>query len=163
MVELLSECHARIRTFLDLARRMASTPALGAVDTRTTAAGVRRYFTVAFPLHLADEDEILIPRLRQQNAELDAALARMHADHGEHEPAVNRLVEICTALEKDPQQLPARAGELGDAVAALMKVIEPHLALEEKTIFPALAALPREIRDEMRVAMRARREPVASE
>lgn len=162
VVELLHECHARIRTFLELARRMAATPTLDAVDTRTTAGQVRRYFTLAFPLHLADEDEILMPRLGNQNTGLDAALAKMHADHEDHAEAVRRLVAICSALEQEPQQLPVRAEELGEAAVALANVIEPHLQLEEETIFPALKQLPREIRDEMRHAMRERREPAAS-
>ena len=163
VVALLYECHARIRTFLELARRMATTPTLDAVDTRTTAAQVRRYFTLAFPLHLQDEDETLIPRLRGQHADVDAALDKMHLDHEEHAEAVRRLVAICSALEQDPRQLPARANELGDAASALTAALEPHLVLEETVIFPALAQLPREARDEMRIAMRARREPVTSE
>lgn len=161
VVELLYECHARIRKFLELARRLAATPTLGDADIRTAAMQVRRYFKAAFPLHLQDEDEILTPRLGKQSAAVDEALAKMHADHVEHAPLVDRLVALCSTLETDPHKLPALANELGETAAALTSVIEPHLALEEKTIFPALRQLPREIHDEMRVAMRELREPVS--
>lgn len=157
VVDLLSECHGRIRAFLRLAANLAISAA-SAEEATATAQQVVRYFTIAFPQHLADEDELLGPALRGRDAALDSALASMHADHADHARLVARLVELCTAIAHDRRQLAARARDLAAAAAALQSVLEPHLALEEREVFPALRALPAPILDEIEAAMRARRE-----
>jgi hypothetical protein len=155
VVELFVGCHARIRRFLELARRLAAEAAVAAAEARDAAAAVHRYFTQAFPLHLADEDD-LIAHLRGQAVALDAALAQMHADHVDHADHVARLVAACEAVEREPTAVAAR-GELGAAAAALAAALEPHLAAEEAAIFPALRALPRHALEELRAAMVRRR------
>ncbi len=155
---LLSECHLRIRRFVSLARRIPTQPQARAEEVKDVAAQIVRYFTLGFPLHLLDEDELVMPRLIGQDRELDLALARMHADHGEHAGHVARVVELCVALEREPHALATLSTELAGAAAALHAVIEPHLLLEERVIFPALRLLPPPVRDEIRAGMQARRQ-----
>ena len=150
--DLLIACHARIRHFLDLAARLATT-AVTATEARETARQIRRYFTEAFPLHMADEEELILPRLAGESAGLDEALATMHADHEHHAALVARLVDC----------LAAPAPLLAEAAGALHAVLEPHLALEERTIFPALAVLPAAGLAAIKAEMRKRRESLMSQ
>ncbi len=162
VVDLLSECHGRIRHFLELASRLAATPEVEPVVVQATAGQVRRYFAEAFPLHLSDEDELIAPRLRGRSSRIDDALARLHADHVAHEPLVGAVIEVCTALRREPRRLDARAAELAAAAAALRSALEPHLLLEEREIFPALRTLPAQEREAIKRGMRDRRDVILS-
>jgi iron-sulfur cluster repair protein YtfE (RIC family) len=155
-VELLSGCHDRIRRFLILARRLATTSSVAEAEIRVVASQIRRYFASAFPLHVADEEETIEPRLAGHH--VDNALDQMRADHVEHAQLVRPLVALCEKLERDPGQLPALATQLADVATRLALVLEAHLALEERIIFPALRRLSQGERDAIRDAMRARRE-----
>jgi hemerythrin-like domain-containing protein len=157
VVDLLRECHDRIRRFLGFAHRLASAEGLAAGEIRDVAGQIYRYFTVSLPLHVADEDVDLAPRLRGTSAEVDAALATMTREHVEHERATAAVVALCAELARDPAQHASRAPELAAATATLAALFDPHLELEERVIFPALAALPAADRDALRLAMRARR------
>lgn len=158
LVSLLVECHGRIRRFLDIAHELATTPGVPADEARAAAGQVRRYFTVAFPLHLADEEESIIPRLTGRSAELDRALAQTHDDHAEHAELIDRLVALCDTVVRDPQQLPATATELAATATRLTDVLEAHLRLEELHIFPALRELPEAERSTIHDEMRTRRD-----
>lgn len=154
---LLSECHLRIRRFLALATRLTASDA-HALDVREAAGQVRRYFAEAFPLHLADEDELLVPRLRGREEALDRAIERMHRDHEHHEAHVTHLVELCGALEHGADAVPALVQDLAATTQHLTAVLEAHLVLEEREIFPAIRQLSDDERAQIRAAMRARRE-----
>ncbi|MEP6861254.1 MAG: hemerythrin domain-containing protein [Deltaproteobacteria bacterium] len=153
---LLSECHLRIRRFLALAVRITA-QRTSALDVQEAGGQVRRYFAEAFPLHLADEDELLMPVLMGRESTLDRAIERMHRDHAEHEPHVAHLVELCAALERDPGGLAALVEDLAVTTKLLREVLEPHLLLEEREIFPAIRLLSDDERGQIRAAMRARR------
>lgn len=158
--DLLSACHARIRRFLDLSARLATTANVSAPEVRETAGQIRRYFAEALPLHIADEDELIAPRLAGESAQLDEALVTMHADHDHHAELVARLRELAGQLARDPDRRAAVAPALADAAAALHAALEPHLVLEERVIFPALARLPAGERAAIKEGMRRRREPL---
>src|SRR5262245_31350447 len=98
LVDLLLACHERIRRFTAMAARLAATSAPDA-EVRDVAGQIRRYFAESFPLHLADEDEQLAPRLAGTSAEVDAALAQMTTEHATHAPLVARVLAICSTLE----------------------------------------------------------------
>ncbi len=162
LVGLLLECHGRIRTFVRLARTVAAAPDAPAEAAGLAAGRVRRYFAEALPLHVADEEQSVEPRLRGRDAALDRALGAMRREHAEHEAATARLVELCALVEADPAQLAGLAGELGALAARLDALFEAHLEAEERSIFPALGALLGEA--ERRAAideLRARRRPPA--
>src|ERR1051326_5002660 len=77
IVDLLKECHERIRTFINLAGRLAKAEEISDTDVRDGAGRVARYFSEALPLHVADEEQSILPRLQGKSAELDAALSEM--------------------------------------------------------------------------------------
>ena len=159
-VDLLIECHGRIRRHLVMARRLAEATGHPAKDIRETAAQVRRYFTEALPLHMQDEEENVLELLAGRSSAVDDALARMAADHLDHEPKVERLVALCGELEHDPGRLDALAVDLRIVVTFLEPAFLAHLELEERTLFSALRTLPQRHRDALAAAMRARREAV---
>jgi len=161
VVDLLHECHGRIRKFLTLAGTLAAAHDVAAAEAAEVASRIARYFAVSYPLHLADEEQSILPVLEREG-DVREALARMQSDHAEHEHEVARVVEICRAIEQDPHTLGTRRDALGEAAAQLSASLEPHLAVEEAEVFPALRRLPQAIRDELRAAMRARRETIAN-
>lgn len=151
--DLLLECHARIRAHLALAVRLGRPGGAAPEAVRDAASQVRRYFAEALPLHIADEDELITPRLAGASAALDRDLAEMHREHLDHEAAVARLIACCAALEADAA---ARTDLLPIALGLEARLLA-HLELEERSILPALRALPAAERRALAQAMRARR------
>jgi hemerythrin-like domain-containing protein len=158
VVDLLIECHGRIRKFLVLARRLARAAGSPRAEIRDTARQIRRYFVESFPLHRADEDDELAPRLAGLGVDVDRALATMTADHLEHEPSIARLIGLCTAIGDDPAQLAALADDLAQVAAELATGLESHLELEERAIFPHVRRLPTGEQSAIQAALRDRRE-----
>lgn len=136
-VDLLLECHERIRRFLGVARRLAGAAGAPEREVVEAAAAVRRYFAEALPLHAEDEERSLLPRLQGRDPALDAALATMAAEHAEHAPALGRLLAACRALEAGEGPAALAGRELEGAVAELDRHFERHLAAEEAWVFPA--------------------------
>jgi hemerythrin-like domain-containing protein len=160
VVDLLLDCHGRIRQFTTLARRLATARAAPPAEIARTAASIRRYFVEALPLHVEDEELDLEPRLAGQDPRLDRALATMRAEHGDHGPALARLVAMCEALERDPGHLLLVGPDLAAVSAGLEARLAAHLDLEERAIFPAVRRLPAPVQREILEAMRARRAPL---
>jgi hemerythrin-like domain-containing protein len=156
VVELLLECHERIRRFLAMARALTAAVGVPADEVRDVASQVRRYFAESLPMHIADEDEEIAPRLANHDAAA-AALVLMTSEHATHEPLVAALIAVCERLIADPRQVAAVASELTGIVDRLERDFAPHLAREEQVIFPALARLPERVRAEILDAMRKRR------
>jgi hemerythrin-like domain-containing protein len=153
----LLECHERIRAFLALGARLAAAREPTATEIVQIATQVVRYFVIAFPLHVADENDTIAPRLARRSRALDDALLAMERDHDRHGTAISSFVHLCSTLSHEPARHAELASELLAATARLTALVEPHLELEESVIFPALALLsPRET-EEIRAEMRARR------
>jgi iron-sulfur cluster repair protein YtfE (RIC family) len=156
VVDLMLECHERIRSFSAMAVRLATTDA----DDREVgeaAAAIRRYFAEALPLHVADEDEDLVPLLAGHDPDVDAALAELSAEHLAHAPDVGRLVEICDEIARDPRRRAVRSAELAALADRISKAFAIHLEREERVVFPALRTRPEAERDALRAKVRARR------
>lgn len=160
LVDLLGECHHRIRTFLRSAERLAIAGDRIGEDTIAAASDIHRYFSSAFPLHLADEDESIAPRLRDKNAEIDRALATMSADHQDHGSDVRCLVDVAFELRELRTGRERSSARLATVTATLAKALEPHLELEERVLFPAIRALAAPVQLVIVSEMRARREHV---
>lgn len=161
-IELLAACHERIRRFAGLAQKLAAAKGAPEHEVRDVAAAVRRYFDEALPLHVADEEESVIPRLRTRaesaTSELAAALERIAEDHREHQHDLALLVMLCAELAEDPRQLDERRAELETLAKRLVDDFERHLALEERVLFPAIdRLLPLEQRRALAAEFRARR------
>jgi len=157
-VDLLLECHARIRHFISVARRLAAARGLPEAEVAEAAAGVRRYLAEALPLHAADEEESMAPRLRGRDPALDGALSVMRREHQSHGMRIEPVVALCAELAAAPGRLPDLAPRLAEAAEQLERHFAPHLALEEETLFPALKRVLDPAGEARMVAeMRARR------
>jgi len=154
MRDRLVDCHARIRSFCALARRLsAGGPAAG---TREAAEQLHRYFSIALPLHVRDEDESVRPRLeRIADPVVDAALAAMSAEHVEADAGLAELLEQWSAIAREPSD--ARCLATAGRAAWLDAYMLRHLEAEETRIFPALDRLPRAEHDAIVAEMQARR------
>jgi hemerythrin-like domain-containing protein len=159
VVDALLDCHARIRHFTATATALAGAAGAPSAEIASAAAGVIRYFTEALPLHSADEDASIAPRLRARAPEpVCAALDAMTRQHGEIDRTLAEALPRWTEVAADPTCLPAHAALLRDLAARLVTQWDEHLGLEEATIFPAIRAhLPEEERAQIQAEMRARR------
>ncbi|BDG02988.1 hemerythrin domain-containing protein [Anaeromyxobacter oryzae] len=140
-VDLLLECHERIRFFLAMARRLAEAGPADREGVPEAAARVRRYFTQALPLHARDEEESILPRLRGRDPAVDAALDAMAREHAEHEGPLGRLVAACEAVAAAPARHAELAPVIGAATAELERHFSGHLRREEEIVFPAMRRL----------------------
>jgi iron-sulfur cluster repair protein YtfE (RIC family) len=158
IVDLLLECHQRIRHFLSLAYRLAQTHGALHDEISDASARITRYFSEALPLHVADEEQSILPRLSGRTPGLDAALQDMHQEHFEHEPLVGALLEMCRTLHASPEKLDEFRHSLLTTVSRLEKAISAHLEKEEQIVLPAIRTLlPPEEQATMLTELRARR------
>jgi iron-sulfur cluster repair protein YtfE (RIC family) len=139
LVGLLLECHERIRRFVALARAAGEAASPSEEQVREACASVERYFEEALPLHVLDEEESILPRLRSHSAEVDAALSTMHAQHAEHGQPLRTMLRACATLREAPTDH-ARREALSAAASELERAFEAHLRLEETVLFPAIRA-----------------------
>jgi hypothetical protein len=155
----LLACHARIRDHLALAKRLIGPEGAASSPSEVAAAGsaLSRYFGVALPLHVADEEESLRPRLAGAT-ELAPILEQLGDEHVAIEGVLGAVVPRFTLVGAEP----ARLGELTavrDELGRLETLLEAHLALEETRLFPALEGLlPAAARAEILAEQRARRQ-----
>src|SRR5262245_13477398 len=84
LVDLLLDCHRRIRRFASTARHLADADAVTDAEAREASAATARYFTVALPLHVRDEEDSIVPRLLGRDPQVDAALREMSRQHLDH-------------------------------------------------------------------------------
>lgn len=137
-VDLLLECHGRIRAFLAMATRLGEATAESAEAISDAAVQVHRYFTLALPLHARDEEDSILPRLRGRDPVVTLQLEAMVREHQEHERPLGRLIEACAEIGADPGRHPRLAGIVLQAAAELERHFLDHLAREEEVIFPAV-------------------------
>lgn len=157
LVDLLVDCHQRIRRFLAPARLGGSQQAAPADRVGQACADVERYFTQAFPLHVADEDESIEPRLRGLSPAVDVALDDAMRQHRQHDPALTALLRAVNLLRSNPEDEVTRVATV-DAAEALGNQLEAHLCLEERVVFPAIRELlSNETQTSIIAELRARR------
>jgi hemerythrin-like domain-containing protein len=157
LVDLLLECHGRIRQFAELAYQTGQRRDLAAPDVVVACERIERYFVEALPLHVRDEEDSILPRLHGRSEALDQALSRMRLEHRAHEPVLVELLAACRALRQAPLDS-ARLLELSQIAERLTRAFLPHLEQEEALIFPALRELLSEAeRTDISNELRARR------
>jgi len=135
LVDLLLECHERIRSFVALARAAAEEADPPETEIVEACFRVERYFVEALPLHVADEEESVLPRLGGRSLEIDRALHAMHEQHIGHERKLRSLLNASAALRQSPSDVRRRA-VLAVAASDLGQDLTEHLALEEAVVFP---------------------------
>ncbi len=139
--DLLLACHQRIRHFSGVAVKLAHAHAVPDAEIIQAAEGLHRYFTVALPLHEADENLSVHPRLRRAvpAEELAGPAADAMVDqHHAIDELVERLVPLWVLLRSSPDKLPDLSAEMCAIAGRLNELFDSHLKLEEETIFPAL-------------------------
>ena len=156
LLELLLACHERIRRFMALARTIALRRDVPDAQLIEACGDVERYFARALQLHVADEEESILPRLRGLEPELDRALTVMHVQHESHAAPLAGLLGALGAVAAAPEAAAPRA-HLAAIATELEQAFAEHLALEESQIFPRLARLERGVQDQIRRELRARR------
>ncbi len=135
LVDLLLECHQRIRDFVRLAEAVGRRDDAADAEVIDACLRCERYFTEALPLHVRDEEDSLLPRLRGHEPRIDEALVAMHRQHDEHEALLCSLLGALRAVRESPLDRPRRV-RLASAAEALALEFEAHLRLEENEIFP---------------------------
>ena len=164
-VSLLLGCHDRIRHFTQVGMRLAESPQAPASDRIDAARAVLRYYTVALPLHEADENESVYPRLRRAlpPGELAHANQQMVEQHAGINASVVELVPMWQQIERAPQSQDELGERLRLGTERLRTLWSVHLALEEDQVIPAMRKyLTEEDLTEIAREMQARRQPVPS-
>ena len=156
--ELLLACHARIRSFTGLAARLASSEPASAADVAEAAARVHRYYSVALPLHQADEELSLAPRLeRVAGAALLESLSAMKDQHVRLDEVIAGLLPSWERLVREPAARAQLSSAMAREIARLEELWTVHLGSEETAVFPALRLLPAPELTQIAAEMRARR------
>jgi hemerythrin-like domain-containing protein len=134
---LLGDCHRRIERFLGVLLTLSRTRQGGPLEP-AEAGSLRtalEYFRTAAPLHTADEEESLFPRLRAAGA-LDS-LDGLEADH-EVSAAAHAEVDALGQAWLDATSLPlASAQRMAGLLQQLSNTYTSHIAIEDKEVFPA--------------------------
>ena len=160
-VDLLTGCHDRIRHFTGVALKLAHAQGAAPEEISQASAGAYRYYTISLPLHEADEEQSLRPRLDGLGDEkLRHALAAMSDQHMAIDELLERLLPLLVMVQNNPATLSAAGAEMCSIAKALDEMFRAHLQLEEEVIFPAIrTALPQSMQAEMLREMRERRTP----
>jgi len=147
-IGLLADCHRRIERFLSVLVRLAAKAnvrePLGG-EERIALDTALRYFREAAPKHTRDEEDSLFPRLRSLNSpEVQSALSKMEKLEREH----LQMERIHAGVDRLGQEWlaagtlsPADAARLSELVSGLADTYREHIAVEEREVFPAAAAL----------------------
>ncbi|MCC6766482.1 MAG: hemerythrin domain-containing protein [Deltaproteobacteria bacterium] len=159
LVDLLGECHHRIRHFIGLACAVARRRDVPAVEAAQACADAMRYFSEALPLHVADEEQSIAPRLRDRSPAVNDVLDALSAQHLRHDARIELLLRALAEVRRAPLDEAAKS-RLAAVAEPLQTEFEEHLALEERVIFPALrhevpAETQTSIVDELRERRRA--------
>ncbi len=160
-VDMLLACHQRIRHFVSVARKIAEAEDVPCDQICDAAADVHRYFTVAFPLHEADETLSVEPRLDYEgDTRLANASREMLRQHFEINTLLRQLLPLWDALCREPEELPDFADRLRKLSTEFETLWLSHLKLEEDSVIPAIHQLTSEQREQILQEMRERRRPM---
>ena len=146
-VDMLLDCHARLRHFSAMASALATRTDLDEKQIEDACTELVRYFEVALPLHEADEERTLAPALEPLAADAEA-LERMRSQHAAIHETLDALIPLWKSRRRE---------ETAGGARELAALLEDHLALEESVIFPLVAKLAAAERERLGAEMRARR------
>jgi hemerythrin-like domain-containing protein len=140
VIDQLFACHGRIRSFARVAERLAADSDATPAQSQQAAQSLLEYFLRALPLHVADEDLSIRPRLHEVELpeEVREAMSQMSAQHIQIDLQVAALLSCWETVSSDPAQLAAMPADFVRGARRLRQSLEAHLALEEETIFPAM-------------------------
>ncbi len=158
-VDLLTGCHDRIRHFTGVAVKLAHAQGAAPDEIVQAAAGVHRYYSVSLPLHEADEEETLRPRMEAMpDDKVRPALLAMSDQHMAIDELLERLLPLLVMVRNNPDAIAAAGAEMCAITKALDEMFRAHLQMEEEVIFPAIrGGLGETTQAEMLREMQARR------
>jgi hemerythrin-like domain-containing protein len=142
---LLSDCHRRIERFLDQILRVCEAREGGALaeGEREALSVALRYFRRAAPLHTADEESSLFPRLRRQAQSGGEAargavsvIERLEADHDAADARHALIDELGTRWLGQGTLPAADAMCLGNEARELRAFYAAHITVEDESLFP---------------------------
>lgn len=154
----LLACHERIRMFSGMAERLGS-GAHSREEVAEAASRVARYFRVALPLHVDDEELSIRPRLiaAAAPARVLEALDAMTSEHVPLEELLAALLPRWSELAREPERLDVLRRALASDAEELRVRFDAHLEAEERLIVPAIGAALASAGLAIREEMRARR------
>lgn len=140
----LSDCHRRIKMFIDLLEAVAKVMDRPLTEeTGRVLTSALRYFRESAPKHTADEEESLFPRLRlTQDPEARSALEKLGQLEEEHRSAapLHAEVERLGRLYLSKGSLsPGEAEDFSKVVASLKSMYRQHIHIEDRVVFPVAA------------------------
>lgn len=144
-LQLLSDCHRRIERFLDQLVAVTEEARGGSLSSsqRESLDSALRYFAGAAPLHSADEEVSLFPRLRAEcgpGAESEL-LSGLESDHREAD-IEHAAIEAMGRRWLVAGELSAQdAADLLGRLTGLREFYRKHIALEDEQIFPLAARI----------------------
>lgn len=163
-VELLLACHGRIRQFTALGMRLLDAHDAPADQIADAGRSLARYWGVALPLHVADEDVSIAHRVAplHKPTEVVDAIREMTAQHLSIDRHLDALVPAWTRIAQDASALQAVRSVLESKMPKLAQLMPGHLAIEEATIFPWMrASLSHDDLGAIHAEMRGRRTGIA--
>lgn len=128
-IAFLSAEHGRQMALLSHLERLARAPKARAA--RVMAQALLRWLTEELPVHIADEEHSLYPRLRRHDA---AAMDRLSAEHRRDARLAASTIEGLRAIAAGEDVLPRCLR----AAAAFARLHRQHLELEEATVMKRL-------------------------
>lgn len=139
-LQLLLEGHRHMRAAAALAVQLGQARDQTPEQLAETASRVLRYFTLALPMHIEDEDYALVPHLFATSlpAEMMRHLWEMGRQHEELEQLVDELVPLWAMVRDTPERHAAVADKLSRMGRQLQAQLEDHLTLEELHLFPLI-------------------------
>jgi hemerythrin-like domain-containing protein len=141
-LELLSDCHRRVESFLRALILVAEQARGGELNSRQREAleTALRYFREAAPKHTADEEESLFPRMREigdrASREALAKIQALEADHEVAKDGHNTVEQLGQKWLADGRLSGDETSRLVKALDELQFIYERHIAVEDSEIFP---------------------------
>jgi len=136
----LLECHERIRAFMRLGARLAEVQGASAAEVEETAGKVVRYFTLAFPMHEKDEEESVMPRLKNRAPNLSALITKLEGEHRALDVLIEELIAITQRLAEKGDRLPSEREPLARVITQLDTGFNAHFNVEEEVVLGAMRA-----------------------
>lgn len=141
-LELLSDCHRRVESFLRALLLVAEQARGGELNSpqREGLETALRYFREAAPRHTADEEESLFPRLRKLHGpSISQALAKIDALEADHQIAKRGHDEVEVLGKKWLNAGRLSVEEVSSLIENLRElqfIYQKHIAVEDDEIFP---------------------------
>jgi hemerythrin-like domain-containing protein len=144
-LELLSDCHRRIESFLRaliLVTEQAQGGALNA-QQREALQTALRYFREAAPKHTADEEESLFPRMRKLDptSTRDALekIEKLESDHQTAQAGHNTIERLGQEWLVNNVLSANNIASLSAILRDLQEIYSRHIKVEDEEIFPLAA------------------------